>query len=72
MHAIAACDEHAQRGVEILALVSAVEGVGEQHDLMAVGRADDLGIAVEGVAAERGQRAFGADAGGLLEQRAQQ
>ena len=32
MDAIAAGDQHAQRGVEIFALEIAVESVGEQHD----------------------------------------
>ena len=72
MHAIAACDQHAQRGVEIFALVDAIEGIGEQHDLAAVGRADRLGIGPEHIAPERGQGAPGADAGEFFEQLAQQ
>ena len=36
MHAVAGGLEHRERGVEILALEIAVEGVGEQHDLAAV------------------------------------
>src|SRR5580704_2434214 len=61
MDAIAAFDQYAQRGVEILALVIAVEGVGEQHDLAAVGRAEGLGVHAERIAPERGQSALGAD-----------
>jgi hypothetical protein len=41
MHAISAFNQNAQGGVEILALIDAVEGVGEQHDLMAICGAED-------------------------------
>ena len=71
MNAISAFDQHPQGGVEILALIGAVEGIGEQHDLMAIGGAEDLRVGLEHVAAERGQGAFRADAGKLLEQRTQ-
>ena len=40
MHAIAAFDQHPQRGVEIFALIGAIEGVGKQHDLAPIGRAE--------------------------------
>ena len=42
MDAIAAFDQHAQRGVEIFAFIGAVESVGEQHDFAAIGRPDRL------------------------------
>ena len=69
MHAISAFNQNPQGGVEIFALIDAVEGVGEQHDLMAICGAEDLGVGLEHVAAERGQGALRADAGKLLEQR---
>ena len=72
MDAIAARDQHAQRGVEIFALIGAIEGVGEQHDFAAVGRADRLGVGLEHVAPPCRQRAPGADAGEFLEQLSQQ
>ncbi|GMO16202.1 hypothetical protein BwSH20_64490 [Bradyrhizobium ottawaense] len=46
MHAIAAGREHAERGVEVLALIDAVEGIGEQHDLAAGLRAKGFRPAV--------------------------
>src|SRR5205807_6851776 len=70
--AIPTLDQYPQGGVEILALIGAVEGIGEQHDLMAIGGAEDLRVGLEHVAAERGQGALRADAGKLLEQRTQQ
>ena len=69
MHAISAFNQHTQRGVEILALVGAVEGIGEQHDLMAIRGPENLSVGLEHVAAERGQSALRADAGKFLEQR---
>ncbi len=33
MHPVAALDQHAQRRIEILALIGAIESVGKQHDL---------------------------------------
>ena len=36
MHAISAFNQDTQGGVEILALIGPVEGIGEQHDLMAI------------------------------------
>ena len=72
MHAIAALDQHAQRGVEIFALIGAVEGVGEQHDFAAVGRAERFGGGREHVAPPVGQGALRADAGKFFEQLSQQ
>ncbi len=72
MHAISAFDQNTQGGVEILALIGAIERIGEQHDLMAVCGADDFSVGLEHVAAEGGQGALRADAGKLLEQRTQQ
>ena len=71
MHAISAFNQNTQGGVEIFALIGAVEGIGEQHDLVAMCRAEDLSVGLEHIAAERGQGAFRADAGKFLEQRTQ-
>ncbi len=65
--AISAGDQHAQRGVEVFALVGAIEGVGEQHDLAAVGRAEHLARGLEHVAPPFRQRALRADAGDAFE-----
>src|SRR6202012_1617925 len=71
VHAIAAFDQHAQGGIEILALVIPIESIGEQHDLAAIRGAKGLRIDAKRIAPERGQRPFGADACEFLEQRAQ-
>ena len=44
MDAVSGLDQHTQRGVEIFALIGAIEGVGEQHDLAAIGRAGRLDV----------------------------
>ena len=54
MHAITAGRKHAQRGVEILALIDAIERVGEQNDLTTGLRPDAGGWRHEHVAAEGG------------------
>ena len=71
MNTISAFDQYAQRGVKIFALIGAIERIGEQHDLAAIGRADGVGVGAEYVATEFGQRAPGADAGEFFEQAAQ-
>ncbi len=48
--AISAGDQNAQRGVEVFALVGAVEGVGEQHDLVSAGGAKDVTRGLEHIA----------------------
>ena len=70
--AVSGLDQHAQRGVEIFALIGAVEGVGEQHDFAAIGRADRFGVRPEYIAPPLRQRALRADAGEFLEQPSQQ
>src|SRR4051812_40134755 len=61
MYAISAFNQHTHRGVEILTLIDAVEGIGEQHDLMAIYEAKHLSVDLEYVAAKCGQGAFRAD-----------
>ena len=58
MDAVAAFDQHAQRRIEVFALIGAVEGIGEQHDLAAIGRADRLGVGLEYIAPPLRQRAL--------------
>ena len=53
MDPIAALDQHAQRRIEVLALVDAIEGIGEQHDFAPVFRPERLGGGLERVAPER-------------------
>src|SRR6202021_3180669 len=71
VHAVSAGDQHLERGVEIFALVSAVEGVSEQNDFMPIRSADNFAFGREHVAPPFRQRALGADPGDALEQRAQ-
>ena len=47
MDAVAALDQHTQRRVEVFAFVTAVEGVGKQHDFAAIGRPDCVGLGAE-------------------------
>src|SRR6185312_16711318 len=54
VHAIAGGLEHAPRGVEILALEIAVEGVGKEHHLLALARG---GLVPKNVAAPSRQTA---------------
>ena len=72
MDAVSGLDQHAQRGVEIFALIGAIEGVGEQHDLAAVGRAGRFDVRREHIAPPFRQRAVRADACEFLQQFTQQ
>jgi hypothetical protein len=67
MDAIAALDQHAQRGLEIFALIGTVERVGKQDDFAAVFRPGGI-HGLEHVAPERGQGALRADPGEFFEQ----
>ena len=70
--AVSGLDQHAQRGVEIFALIGAIESVGEQHDFAAIGRADRLDVGLEHIAPPFRQSALRADPCELLEQSSQQ
>src|SRR6185437_12924884 len=70
--AVSALDQHAYRGIEIFALIGAVEGVGKQHDFATVGWADGVDVGSEYIAAPPRQRALRADAGEFFQQPAQQ
>ena len=72
MDTISARDQHAQRGVEIFALIGAVESIGEQHDLAPLRRADRPGLNREHVAPPFRQRTLRVDTGDFLEQTSQQ
>jgi len=52
MDPIAALDQHAQGRIEVLALIDAIEGIGEQHDFAPVFRPERLGGGLERVATE--------------------
>jgi len=52
MDPIAALDQHAQGRIEVLALIDAIEGIGEQHDFAPVFLPERLGGGLERVATE--------------------
>ena len=72
MHAIVAGREHAQRCVEVFALIDPLEGVGKQNDLTTGLWSNRFGRRHEYVAAEGGQGTARADAGEALEQLSQE
>ena len=55
--AVAAGEEHAQRRLEIFPLVSTVEGIGQQYDLVPAGGAEDRAFGRKYIAPPRRQRA---------------
>ena len=71
VHAVSAGDQNFKRGVEVFALISAVEGVSEQHHFMPIRAPEYFAFGREHIAPPFRQRALGADAGDALEQRAQ-
>ena len=72
MHAITAFDQHAQRGVEVFALIGAIESVGEQHHFAAVSRAERFAGRRKHIAPPLRQIALRADAGKFFKQLSQQ
>ena len=66
--AVSRFDQHPQRGVEIFALIGAIESVGEQHDFAAIFRPGGLAAGFEHIATPFRQGALRADAGEFFEQ----